>query len=448
MSSTSSARYNNIAVLLHWLIAAAIIFQLGLGWRMGDEPKGAGAYALFQLHKSIGFSILFLSVFRLLWRISHKAPPLPNAMLQWEQMAAKLAHLAFYGIMLGLPLTGWLLVSASSTNIPTVLFGLIPVPHLPFIAELSADLKHQLHEFAQASHGLLALGTMALLALHIGAVLKHQLLVKDTVFSHMAVGAKSGWAEWRLWLILATVPLVFASAWWYPTPKPIAKTNAPSAIFNDELAEIDEPVTTQAVVNPVDNQQQIDSQTIETAAAQPSVESQEPIVLDIEPVVWKIDPQKSRLGFITSWSGEEVLGEFNDWQADIVFAENALDKSHIEVKVNVGKVSTGDSQRDEALPTADWFNAQNYPQATFKSKTIKSLAKNRYQAQGSLRLRDKELPVSLSFSLKIKGKKATAQGTATLDRIAFGVGQGEWAATDSIPAAVKVAFSLQATAQD
>ncbi|MBP9217101.1 MAG: cytochrome b, partial [Agitococcus sp.] len=181
MSSTSSARYNNIAVLLHWLIAAAIIFQLGLGWRMGDEPKGAGAYALFQLHKSIGFSILFLSVFRLLWRISHKAPPLPNAMLQWEQMAAKLAHLAFYGIMLGLPLTGWLLVSASSTNIPTVLFGLIPVPHLPFIAELSADLKHQLHEFAQASHGLLALGTMALLALHIGAVLKHQLLVKDTV---------------------------------------------------------------------------------------------------------------------------------------------------------------------------------------------------------------------------------------------------------------------------
>lgn len=444
MSSTSSARYNNIAVLLHWLIAAAIIFQLGLGWRMVDEPKGAGAYALFQLHKSIGFSILFLSVFRLLWRISHKAPPLPNAMPQWEQMAAKIAHLAFYGIMLGLPLTGWLLVSASSTHIPTLLFGVIPFPHLPFIAELSADLKHQLHEFAQVSHGLLALGTMALLTLHIGAVLKHQLLVKDTVFSHMAVGAKSGWAEWRLWLILATVPVVFASAWWYPTPKP--SLSQPSAIFSDELAEIDEPVTAQAVTTPADNNQQ--QTTIETAAAQPRVESQEPIVLDVEPVVWKIDPQKSRLGFVTSWSGEEVLGEFNAWQADIVFAENALDKSHIEVKVNVGKVSTGDSQRDEALPTADWFNAQNYPQAIFKSKTIKNVAKNRYQAQGTLRLRDKEQPVTLSFSLKVKGKKATAQGTATLNRIAFGVGQGEWAATDSIPAAVKVAFSLQATAQD
>jgi cytochrome b561 len=218
--STASSRYTNTAVFLHWLIALAIIFQLGLGWRMGDEPKGAGLYALFQLHKSIGFTILFLSLLRLLWRLTHKAPALPSSMPQWEKTAATLAHWAFYGIMLGLPLTGWLLVSASSTNIPTVLFGVVPFPHLPFISHLATDIKSQLHELAEVSHSLLALGTMALLALHIGAVLKHQLWVKDNVFSHMAVGAKTGWAEWRLWLILALVPAVFASAWLYPTPKP------------------------------------------------------------------------------------------------------------------------------------------------------------------------------------------------------------------------------------
>lgn len=444
MSSTSSARYNNIAVLLHWLIALAIIFQLGLGWRMGDEPKGAGAYALFQLHKSIGFSILFLSVFRVVWRLTHQAPALPNTMPQWEQWAAKLAHLAFYGIMLGLPLTGWLLVSASSTNIPTVLFGVVPFPHLPFIPTLAADIKHQLHELAQISHALLAVGTFALLLLHIGAVLKHQLMVKDTVFSHMAVGAKAGWGEWRLWLVLATVPMVFMSAWWYPTPKPAASVAQQNAILTEDLALIEEDVTPTTENLAVDSPK---GETVKTAEQSQAVVVEEKPE-NIEPVVWQVNAKKSRLGFVTSWSGDEVLGEFGDWQAKIVFAENALEKSHIEVKVNLEKVSTGDSQRDEALPTADWFNAEQYPQAIFKSTKIISKGKQRYQAQGTLSLKNVSQKVTLDFVLNVKDKLAKAQGTAQLDRTVFGVGQGEWAATDSIPAAVKVVFSLQATAQD
>jgi polyisoprenoid-binding protein YceI len=93
----------------------------------------------------------------------------------------------------------------------------------------------------------------------------------------------------------------------------------------------------------------------------------------------------------------------------------------------------------------DWFDAEHYPQAVFKSTSIKRVANNRYQAQGTLQLRGKVQPVVLDFNLNIKGNKATAQGTASLDRTAFGVGQGEWAATDSIPALVKVVFNLQAT---
>ena len=438
---TSSARYNNIAVLLHWLIAAAIIFQLGLGWRMGDEPKGAGAYALFQLHKSIGFSILFLSLFRVVWRLTHKAPELPNTMPQWEQWAAKLAHLAFYGIMLGLPLTGWLLVSASSTNIPTVLFGVVPFPHLPLIAELPTDVKHQLHELAEDAHGLLAVATLGLLLLHIGAVLKHQLIVKDSVFSHMAVGAKAGWGEWRLWLILASVPVVFMSAWWYPTAKPAAPVAQQAEILTEELTPIEEEATpvvdSPAIVSPKDDAVK--------PAEQPQTVVEEKIE-NTEPVVWQVNAKKSRLGFMTSWSGEQVLGEFSDWQANIVFAENALEKSHIEVKVNLAKVSTGDSQRDEALPTADWFNAEQYPQAIFKSNKIISKGTQRYQAQGTLSLKNVTQKVNLDFVLNVKDKLAKAQGTAQLDRTVFGVGQGEWAATDSIPAMVKVQFKLEATA--
>jgi polyisoprenoid-binding protein YceI/cytochrome b561 len=407
---------------------------------MGDEPKGAGAYALFQLHKSIGFSILFLSVFRVVWRLTHKAPELPNTMPQWEQWAAKLAHLAFYGIMLGLPLTGWLLVSASSTNIPTVLFGVVPFPHLPFIPTLAADIKHQLHEFAEISHALLAVGTLALLLLHIGAVLKHQLMVKDTVFSHMAVGAKAGWGEWRLWLILASVPMVFMSAWWYPTPKPAAPVAQQNAILAEELTPIEE-VTPTAESPVIDTSK---NEAVKTDTPPQTVVEQTP--KNIEPVVWQVNAKKSRLGFVSSWSGEPVLGEFSDWQANIVFAENALEKSHIEVKVNLAKVSTGDSQRDEALPTADWFNAEQYPQAIFKSNKIISKGKQRYQAQGTLSLKNVSQKVTLDFVLNVKDKLAKAQGTAQLDRTVFGVGQGEWAATDSIPAVVKVQFKLEATA--
>lgn len=437
--TTASSRYTNTAVFLHWLIAAAIIFQLGLGWRMGDEPKGAGLYALFQLHKSIGFTILFLSLLRVFWRLTHKAPALPHAMPQWEKTAATLAHLAFYGIMLGLPLTGWLLVSASSINIPTVLFGVMPVPHLPFIGHLATDLKAQLHELAEVSHSLLALGTMALLALHIGAVLKHQLLVKDHVFSHMAIGAKTGWVEWRLWLVLALVPAVFASAWLYPTPQP-KKTSLATVVASnpDIIIEAEEP--------------QLTVDEVSTEAEPASVPAQEikavelPVV-NVEPVVWQVNAKQSQLGFTSAWSGDEVLGQFGDWHADIMFSEQALDKSSIKVTVNLANMSTGDEQRDAALPGADWFDTEHYPQAIFTSKTIKRVAKNRYQAQGTLSLRDKEQAITLDFSLKIKANAAIAQGTAMLDRTAFGVGQGEWAATDSIPAAVKVRFKLHASAK-
>ena len=67
-------RYTTVAIILHWLIAAAILFQIILGWRMGDEPKGPATYAIFQLHKSIGITILVLSVFRLIWRFMHARP--------------------------------------------------------------------------------------------------------------------------------------------------------------------------------------------------------------------------------------------------------------------------------------------------------------------------------------------------------------------------------------
>jgi cytochrome b561/polyisoprenoid-binding protein YceI len=435
--TTSQKHYSKVAVILHWLIAAAIVFQLALGWRMGEEPKGPGLYALFQLHKSIGFTILFLSLFRLGWRLTHVAPPLPAGMPRWEQLAAKLTHLAFYGIMIGLPLSGWLLVSTSKINIPTLLFGQVPMPHLPWFVSLAADAKSGWHELAEDGHGLLAFATAGLLALHLGAVLKHQVLEKDEVFAHMAVGARPGLLEWRLWAAFAALPLVAAAAWFYHPAVTVAKPMEP--VMSEPVLAENETTNAESIAEDTGAPAVAAEPAANAAADAPAAVKAEPALA----VPWQVSAKSSSLGFATSWSGEAVLGHFKNWQADIVFGADELDKSSIKVTVDLASVSTGDEQRDSALPGDDWFDAGHHPQAVFVSKKIRKTGK-RYQAEGALTLRDKTEPVTLTFDLSVDGDKASARGFATLDRTVFGVGQGEYAATDSIPAAVKVTFNLKA----
>lgn len=436
-------RYTNVAIVLHWLIAAAIIFQMVLGWRLGDAPKGATTYALFQLHKSIGFTILFLSVARLAWRFTHKPPALPSHMKVWKKTASHLVHMGFYGIMLGLPLTGWLLVSTSKISIPTVLFGVIPMPHLPFLSELAVTTKAMLNDAAGAGHGLLALLTCLLLVLHIGAVLKHQVIVKDNVFARMAVGARAGITEPRLWLVGMTGLLVMWSAYVYmPTLKakaiPVVAVEAEEAVTATEVTEQPASVDKLASTTP--------SVAAETSSK--SVEVAPVIAVDavkILPLSHWLVSKNAQLGFATQWTGEPVVGSFKQWTADIVFSPDDLKNSSLTVKIDLASVATGDEQRDSALPSADWFDVANHPTAIFQANSFKRVAEDRYQANGTLSLRDKTAPIVLSFKLNIDGDKATAKGSTTLDRTVFGVGQGEFSATDQIPAAVKVSFNLMAT---
>src|SRR6201996_2375048 len=114
--SRGRSRYATVAIILHWLIALAIVAQVAIAWRMGGKtPEG---FALIQLHKSIGVTILVLSILRLGWRLTNPPPPEPATLARWERVLAQAVHWAFYGIMIGMPLTGWLMVSTSKTLIP------------------------------------------------------------------------------------------------------------------------------------------------------------------------------------------------------------------------------------------------------------------------------------------------------------------------------------------
>jgi cytochrome b561/polyisoprenoid-binding protein YceI len=420
-------RYTLVAVAFHWVIAAAIVIQILLGLRMGSGHS-ATTYALFQLHKSIGLTILVLSLGRLAWRLANAAPPAPPGQPRWERIASHVVHWGFYVAMIGLPLTGWLIVSSSRTNIPTILYGLIPWPHVPGVAELPATSKHLVNQASSTSHQLLVKLVYALLALHLGAVAKHQLLDRDEVFAHMAVGARPGWREPRLWLAAAGLVAVVAFGLLI-TPSVKIKTSAPAV-----------PVAAPAIVAPPAPPALPSVAPVAAPAAKvtaPKIEA---------PVAWTIQ-SGSTLGFSTAWSGQPIEGGFKRWDGDILFSPDALAKSKLTIRVDLASVSTGDDQRDATLPTPDWFDATAHPTAVFIASRFKATGHDSFVANGTLTLRGVTRPVAVAFTLKITDDEAVAQGSASVDRTAFGVGQGEWAATDQIPAEVKLSFSLKAKAK-
>ncbi len=196
---TVSSHYNAVAKTLHWLIACGIIGMLALGWIMTSMPNAPLKFSLFQWHKSIGITIMLLAVFRLVWRLMHKTVPLPPGMPRWEIIAAKTTHVVFYVLIIGMPLTGWIMVSASPLNLPTILYGIIPWPHLPVLPTL--DNKREIGHFFGGMHGLLAYLIAGLLVLHVGAALKHHFINRDDVLIRMAPKFMTGFLmALRRWL--------------------------------------------------------------------------------------------------------------------------------------------------------------------------------------------------------------------------------------------------------
>lgn len=182
---TAARRYSTGAIVLHWTIAIAILGQIWFGWRMSDLPLGAEKFELFQLHKSVGLTILLLTLGRIGWRLTHRPPPYAEGVKGWQRRLATTVHTAFYLLLLALPLTGWAMVSASPLNIPTQWWGLFTWPHLPGLAELPAGQKKAVSGAFNVTHEWLVRLTVALLALHVAGALKHQFLDRDGTLGRM-----------------------------------------------------------------------------------------------------------------------------------------------------------------------------------------------------------------------------------------------------------------------
>lgn len=176
MHSSPQQRYTGVAISLHWLIADAILGTFVLGQVMTSLQLSPFKLKLYSYHKWIGVTIFLLVLVRLAWRLGHKPPPPPASMPAWQHRAAGIAHLGLYALTLAIPISGWLMSSASGFQV--VYLGVLPIPDL--LAK-NKDLADQLKELHEALNWLMVL----VAALHVAAALKHHLVDRDDVLSRM-----------------------------------------------------------------------------------------------------------------------------------------------------------------------------------------------------------------------------------------------------------------------
>lgn len=211
-------RYSAVAITLHWAIAAVLALQIVLGWRMTSLEGTAGADML-QLHKSVGVSILLLTLVRIVWRLVKRPPeavvsnPLEHQLAVWVQRG-------FYAALLVLPLTGWAMVSLSRTGGAMKLFGVAPWPGLPMNA-LPNEMQGLASDALASTHSAVVWLMLALLALHVAGALRHHVLLKDSVLSRMAPGLAPGAILDPRLIAIPLVAALFAAAGYIPRPAPI-----------------------------------------------------------------------------------------------------------------------------------------------------------------------------------------------------------------------------------
>lgn len=423
--AASAQRYTAVAIVLHWAIAIAILYMIPLGFWMHLQAKDGqitdGVFRAFQLHKSIGLTVLLLSLVRLGWRLMNPPPPMPAHMPGWEKFAAKATHWAFYALTIGLPLSGWLYVSTGWSihddqplGVTTYWFGLFRVPALFGLPQAGEDLREDVAEAAFTVHYVLAYSAIGLAVLHVAAALKHQFFDRDEVLAHMVPGIRAPFETeaqpkdpMRLAILgvgLSLVSVALIAALYAATTFISSAAPPPQAQSSFEVVE-----------------------TPAAAPETPSIAVGEPNPATPAAVsTWRVDPRSSSIGFAFDYSDEEsgstrFEGRFTRWRADIRFDPNSLEQSSATVTIETASATDGVPIHDNALPTAEWFNSAAHPTAVFRTRDIRR-AGNGYEARGDLTIRGRERNVMLPFTLAISGDRASMNGRVSIDRRDFDIG--------------------------
>ena len=403
--SASSERYTNVAITLHWLIAIAIVGMIFGGWYMGDLPDGApGQYFLYQMHKSIGITILLLTVARIIWRVMNRPPPLPNEMKGLEKTASHLVHLGFYGLMIALPLTGWLYSSVSvKLDVPTVLYGIISWPDVPFVEDLKTESASGAVNFI---HSKLAWVVLALLGLHVAGAIKHEFSAEEGVLKRM-------------------IPGLFGKA-----DKPAMPGRGAMTAFGSALAVL----VIIAGATPVLSMLNGSGKAVSADAAfAPN---------------WTVNAEASSIQFAGTHDDNPYSGTFSNWDAAIQFDPDNPGTGEVRVTVSTTNVEASQKLYSDSLPSPEWFNTAAFPTASVEILNIEGAGDDSFTSTARLSLKHLTVDTDFPFTLEFEGGTARMTGQAVFQRKALDLGQSSdpnanWVAED-----VMVNVLVEATRAD
>jgi len=394
VNRSSNNHYSSVAKLLHWLVAGMVVLQFVLA-KMADIASDEGSavreLALLANHKSVGITILALAVVRLVWRQKNQPPALPGTMPQWQVTASHLSHWSLYALLFAMPITGWLMSSASAYSVSW--FNLFQLPD--FVAP-----NPELKEIFEETHETLAKLLAVIASIHIIAALKHAVIDKDDILSRMVSSIS---------LALFVIVAALGAAW----------------------------------LGNVGSSSDSTSDTTPGAATDSSAVVEAPVANSDLPM-WQIDYTTSYIKFSGDQAGAEFEGVWESWSADLQFDADNLDGSVIYVTVDTASGNTQDADRDGTLTDPEWFDTINFPDAYFRASDF-SDSEDGYIASGQLIIKGLASPAQLLFTVAADGDKRVLTGTAQLDRLALGVGTGEWEDTEWVGKDVRVEVRIEAT---
>ncbi|MCI4644368.1 MAG: cytochrome b/b6 domain-containing protein [Hyphomonadaceae bacterium] len=405
---TRDNRYTGVAIALHWAIALAIFGLIGVGWYMGDLPNDhPGKESLYQLHKSVGITVFLLTLARIVWRLLNPPPADAEGLTGWERALSHGVHIAFYVLMLAMPLSGWLYVStAYDFDIPTVLYGIVSWPDIPFVSGLANEAGHGAVEFV---HSKLAWVAIGLVVLHLAGAVKHEIDGEEGVLKRM-------------------IPGLFG------------KTGGPHAPSRGALSAFGGAFAVFLVVAGIPALAQgggpkADLTSPETFAG----------------ANWLVNESaENSLAFSGLYESAPYAGEFARWSAQIAFDPENLDTSRVDVTVDLTTAETGKKLYTDSLKGAEWLDPGSNPTATvvldnFAPAEADTGWGTAYTANAALTLKGATVTTPFQFQLEIDGDTARMEGSTTLSRAALDVGMQSDPGADWIADDVTVTVKLTAT---
>jgi polyisoprenoid-binding protein YceI len=156
----------------------------------------------------------------------------------------------------------------------------------------------------------------------------------------------------------------------------------------------------------------------------------------------KLIPAQSELGFVAKQMGVPIIGHFKKFDAQVNFDAAKLATSKVAFTVDMGSATLGSPEMDSDLPKATWFNAPKFPQASFTSSSFKALGAGQYEVAGQLNIKGQVQAVQVPLTMTQTGTVTVATGVLPIKRLAFKVGDGEWADTSMVADDVQVKFKL------